>query len=74
MIHCKTLSRKVKSDQDLCDLCDYPDDKTSDNHSQSLNHNNHSSDLLFSESSGIMVGNKLMRMKLYETCAFPKFM
>ena len=74
MIHCKRLSRKIKSDQDLCDLCDYRDDKTSDNHGQSLNYNNHSSDLLFSQTSGIMVGNKPMRTRLYETCTFPKFM
>lgn len=70
MIHCKTLSRKVKSDQDLCD---YRDDKTSDNHSQSLSHKNHSSDLLFSQTSGIMVFNKSMGTKLYETCAFSSF-
>lgn len=45
MIYHKTLSRKAKSDQDFCDLCDYRDGKTSDDYGQSLNH---SSDLLFS--------------------------
>lgn len=70
MIHGKALSRKVKSDQDYCG---YYDDKTFDSHSQSLSHNNHSSDLRFSQTSGIMVFNKSMGTKLYETCAFSNF-
>ena len=36
----------------------------SDNHRQSHNHNNQSSDLRFSQTSGIMVGNKPMRTQL----------